>query len=96
MHHINDPQDTHYEKWKYFSENCVYNLENDDRFTTWDDIATYNIAKKWLEYLQNINSLQVPTSNPTGKSYNKKQKIPWEYSQEMKMTSNITFTSAKK
>lgn len=42
------------------NDNCDYHMKNNKNWfsflTSWDDLATYNIAKKWLEY---INSLTI-------------------------------------
>ena len=53
------------EKWnkklnKYLAwDDCTFYLQNSDfpEFSfikSWDDLATYNIAKKWLEYIKNL------------------------------------------
>lgn len=62
MHHINDKSDKNYEKWKWKSWSlesgsiCDYNMKYNtkwfDFIRSWDDLATYNIAKKAKEYLE--------------------------------------------
>ena len=61
MHHINDASDQNYAKWKWKSWSledgsiCDYNMKHNpkwfDFIQSWDDLATYNIAKKAKEYL---------------------------------------------
>ena len=38
------------------NNNCNYHMKNNpcwfDFIKSWDDLAAYNIAKKWLEYLK--------------------------------------------
>ena len=38
--------------------NCDYHMKNNNYWfnfiKSWDDLATYNIAKKWLEYINNL------------------------------------------
>ena len=61
MHHINDASDQNYAKWKWKSWSledgsiCNYNMKHNpkwfDFIQSWDDLATYNIAKKAKEYL---------------------------------------------
>ena len=61
MHHINDKSDQNYEKkWESWiledGSICDYNMKHNpkwfDFIRSWDDLATYNIAKKAKEYLE--------------------------------------------
>ena len=40
---------------------CNYQMKNNPYWFTyinfWDDLATYNIAKKWLEYLKSFDKI---------------------------------------
>ena len=64
MHHINDENDENYQKWKWKSGNlekgdCDYHIGNKNYpefefIKSWDDLATYNIAKKAKEYLESL------------------------------------------
>lgn len=69
MHHINDENDENFQKWKWKSwilwdekicDYCIWN-EKYPQFNfikSWDDLATYNIAKKAKEYLEHLSSAQ--------------------------------------
>ena len=62
MHHINDENDKNSQKWKWESGDlekgdCDYYIGNENYpefefIKSWDDLATYNIAKKAKEYLE--------------------------------------------
>ena len=62
MHHINDENDENFQKWKWESGDlekgdCDYHIGNENYpefefIKSWDDLATYNIAKKAKEYLE--------------------------------------------
>lgn len=64
MHHINDSDNKNYHngKWKSWTINwktCDYHIWNKDYqeflfIKSWDDLATYNIAKKAKEYLEKL------------------------------------------
>ncbi len=55
MHHCNENcRDCKNCKWN--NENCDYHMKNNpwdfNFIKSWDDLATYNIAKKWIEFLK--------------------------------------------
>ena len=66
MHHINDINDENYQEWKWKAwilenqDSCDYHMKDNpkwfDFIKSWDDLATYNIAKKALEYLEYLES----------------------------------------
>lgn len=55
----------HQEEWKYIAKEmrswktCDYHMNNNHYWFSfihsWDDLATYNIAKKWCEYIKTLN-----------------------------------------
>ena len=66
MHHINDENNKNYQRWKWKSGNlekgdlCDYGIWNKNYpefefIKSWDDLATYNIAKKAKEYLESLS-----------------------------------------
>ena len=67
MHHINDINDENYQEWKWKAwilenqDSCDYHMKGNPKWfgfiKSWDDLATYNIAKKALEYLEYLKSL---------------------------------------
>ena len=66
MHHINDINDENYQEWKWKAwilenqDSCDYHMKDNpkwfDFIKSWDDLATYTIAKKALEYLEYLES----------------------------------------
>jgi hypothetical protein len=63
MHHYKEWNWIDY--WKNLEEakktkndNCDFHMKDNNCgftfLTSWDDLATYNIAKKWLEYLSHL------------------------------------------
>lgn len=91
MHHINDEN---YQKWKWKSGNlkngdlCDYAIGNKkypefEFIKSWDDLATYNIAKKAKEYLESRGSKKTVES--------KKVASEWSW----KISGNIAFTQSK-
>lgn len=63
MHHCYNPTDcTNIENHisKENKSKCDYHMKNNQNgFTfinSWDDLATYNIAKKWWEYIKNLDN----------------------------------------
>ena len=61
----NDKLRKEWENNKYLARNnCNFIIWNKEQFPefsfikSWDDLATYNIAKKWLEYIKNLNQPQ--------------------------------------
>lgn len=69
MHHINDKNDENHQEWKWESwkleswDLCDFHIWYNEKYPdfsfikSWDDLATYNIAKKALEYLEYLKSL---------------------------------------
>ena len=70
MHHINDENDENFQKWKWESGDlekggCDYHIGNENYpefefIKSWDDLATYNIAKKAKEYLESLSKKVIP------------------------------------
>ncbi len=63
MHHCDNPKNCPNIENHISKENkakCDYHMKNNnywfDFIKSWDDLAAYNIAKKWLEYINFINS----------------------------------------
>ena len=51
---------SNYWPWTISWKTCDFYLQNPNFpqfsfITSWDDLATYNIAKKWLEYINNLS-----------------------------------------
>ncbi len=70
MHHINDKNNENFQDWKWKSGTlsdwttlCDYHIRNEKYpefkfIQSWDDLATYNIAKKAKEYLESLPTFQ--------------------------------------
>jgi hypothetical protein len=61
MHHCDDSKNYHNIEnhiSKDNKANCDYHMQKNnywfDFIKDWDDLATYNIAKKWLEYIESL------------------------------------------